>query len=237
MSCEFGEHVCAVLEFVNGIEPRLNSVGPWHYERWLESRSKILPVLHDLGILFGAVMGFLRWYDKRETVLFKRLLQLLGDQRQKLHLAREYTLASIAQPMLGVKPAAPTFVLNSLRSILKRHDWTPALISVGPHRVDKSLLELHSALNRTDVSAVANRALLIDQRFSAYLIEGALAAARSQSQLALDKFDAALSVDGKSSDIRTLELRVQQLIKLGRTGEATGQLVFLRTLIEQKLNS
>ena len=105
------------------------------------------------------------------------------------------------------------------------------------------LARTHGLLDRKDETAASYKSFLAEQRYSAYVIEGAIAAVRSgaaktdQDRLklgddALEKFEAALNVDGKASDVQALELLALQFYKLDRLPLAAARFDEMQRLIE-----
>jgi hypothetical protein len=246
MACEFGEAACAALQALEPIKLQISdfltaAIG-WFWIFW----DKISHHLHAIAGLFGAAMAALRWWDRRETVIFGRLNNLLADQGQKIRNSSAHTLGAMNRPTLGKRPTAPLFSAKALQRIFRRNRWQPAYSLAGPHRVDRQLNATHDLLVKKENLAAEQRAFLVEQRFAAYVIEGALAAARSArsdtssakalGERALEKFDAALKVEGKAKDLVTLELRALQLFKLGRAAEANQEFERIEELTKQHLD-
>jgi hypothetical protein len=103
------------------------------------------------------------------------------------------------------------------------------------------LARTHVQLNDKDDTITLHRSFAIAQRYSANVLQGALGAARANgkdsqernrlNQTALDRFDAALALEGKNSDAVVLELKCLQLRKLQRTGDASAELGNLEALL------
>ncbi|CAN0182181.1 unnamed protein product, partial [Phaeothamnion confervicola] len=173
-----------------------------------------------------------RQWDKREKVVFDRLHDLLGQQGLLIRQNGRYTLDQIVRPSPTIHPILPLFAVTAIRKLFAWRNWQPQLVPTGPmKRADCMLERTHSTLDLKDKAASDYRVFLTEQRFAAYILEGALASARSgqaknrQEQirlgtLALDKLQSALAVPGKSNDLEVLELKAIQLAKLRRDIEA-----------------
>jgi hypothetical protein len=115
--------------------------------------------------------------------------------------------------------------------------------------VAKKLERAHESLDRKQQLADNYRSFVNEQRFSAFMLEAAIASSRSELKgiepqkslelgvQALDKFDAALSVDGHSTDADARELKGLQLRNLGQGGLADSEFGALQILIEQQIDS
>src|SRR5262249_20973022 len=128
----------------------------------------------------------------------------------------------------GVTPLPPGERRSLLVQLMRvaRRWWSPVRLS-GPITWAENLVRrTHVQLDQKDGVISLHRAFAVGQRYSVYLLEGALAAARAGSgedtqersrlnQVALDRFDAALALEGRNSDAVVLELRCLQLRKLG----------------------
>ena len=183
-------------------------------------------------------MAFLRWWDGREAVLYRRAIRRLGERGNQIRVACKHALDLILRPSPGEMPTQPLFVAPPLRDVLARDGWRPFLsISDTLTYANGKLHEAHTILAEKYRTLRQQKSFIVEQRFSAFLLEGAIAAARAaeakavhernrRNNEALKFFEAALNVDSKSSDLLALEFRGLQLVKLNRKPEA--QQVFLR---------
>jgi tetratricopeptide (TPR) repeat protein len=198
----------------------------------------IQPHLQWIGFIFGAAMAFLRWWDGREAVLYRRANRRLGERGNQVRTACKHALDLILRPSPGEMPTQPLFVAPPLRDVLARDGWQPLLsISDTLTYASGKLHEAHGILAEKYRTLRQQKSFIVEQRFSAFLLEGAIAAARAaearvvhernrKNNEALKFFEAALNVDSKSSDLLALEFKGLQLVKFNRKPEA--QQVFQR---------
>ena len=210
MECEAGTIVCKVRELWQLIQPHL---------QWI-------------GFIFGAAMAFWRWWDGREAVLYRRANRRLGERGNQIRVACKHALDLILRPSPGEMPTQPLFVAPPLRDVLARDGWRPLLsISDTLTYASGKLHEAHGILAEKYRTLRQQKSFIVEQRFSAFLLEGAIAAARAadarvvpernrKNNEALKFFEAALNVDSKSSDLLALEFKGLQLVKLNRKPEA-----------------
>jgi hypothetical protein len=135
-------------------------------------------------------------------------------------------------------PTQPLFVVPQLRDVFSQDGWHPLFgVSDTLNYASGRLREAHATLAEKYRTLRQQKSFIVEQRFSAFILEGALAAARAaeldagfgrnrKNNEALKFFEAALNVDGKSSDLLALEFKGLQLVKLNRKVEA--QQVFQR---------
>ena len=248
MECEFGDFACKAIASIgfNGTEitglwRKVVELAVWLYEI-------IRPHMQSLSLVFGAVMAAWRWYDKRAAVVFGRIDKLLGDEGRKVREACQHSLLKVTRPGPETRPDVPLFAAKALRRVFNRWRWRPVLSTGGPLTIaERALARSHRTLDSKDDTAANYKTFLIEQRFSAFALEGAIASARSGAtkdrqrrldlgSVALQKFDEALQVEGKSSDFQVLELRAIQMRKLGRAAAAQ-EFDRVRRLIEERLTA
>jgi tetratricopeptide (TPR) repeat protein len=184
-------------------------------------------------------MAFLRWWDGRESVLYRRANRRLGERGNQVRAACKHALGLILRPSPGEMPTQPLFVAPPLREVLAQDGWQPFLgMSNTLTYASGKLHEAHAILAEKYRTLRQQKSFIVEQRFSAFLLEGAIAAARAaetkvvyernrKNNEALKLFEAALNVDSKSSDLLALEFKGLQLVKLNRKPEA--QQIFQRT--------
>jgi len=173
-------------------------------------------------------------------------MRLLQDDGKFLQDSCRYSLDAVLYPSPVALPQQPIFTVDALRRIFGRRWWHP-LNRIEPLQWGKHFLrQAHTQLDERDDTIALHHSFAIAQRYSAYLVEGALASAyadrskHNQSrnrwhQRALDRFDAALALEGKSSDAVLLELKGLQLRKFGRVPDALDVLGTLETLLKERL--
>ena len=190
-------------------------------------------------------MAFWRWWDGREAVLYRRANRRLGERGNQIREACRHTLGLILRPSPGEMPTQPLFVAPQLRDVLARDGWQPFYgASDTLNYASGKLQEAHATLAEKYRTVRQQKSFIVEQRFSAFLLQGAIAAARAaetkvdfdrnrKNGEALKFFEAALNVDSKSSDLLALEFKGLQLVKLNR--KPVAQQVFQR--IEELLGA
>jgi tetratricopeptide (TPR) repeat protein len=125
-----------------------------------------------------------------------------------------------------------------LQDVLAKNGWQPFYgTSDTLSYTSGKLHEAHAILAEKYRTLRQQKSFIVEQRFSAFLLEGAIASAQAakakvapernrKNNEALKFFEAALNVDGKNSDLLALEFKGLQLVKLNRKPEA--QQVFER---------
>ena len=209
MDCEAGPYICAARELVVGVQPHL----PW------------------IGFLFGIAMAVWRWWDGREEVLYRRANRRLNERVNQLRDACGHAVGQVLWPSPGRLPVKPLFSAPALREVVWDYGWRPLFRFTDPleHASDR-LEDAHKDLAEKYHWLRQNKSFLVEQRFSAFLLEGAIASAQAGEKTghdaiakhvdALRFFEKALKVESKSADPLALELRGIQLYKLGRVQEA-----------------
>jgi hypothetical protein len=203
------------------------------------------PHLQWIGPLFGIAMAAWRWWDRREAVVWRRAMRLLGDQGRYVQDCCRRSLAAILYPGPATPVQRPAFAVPALRQIFARRWWSPLRLS-GPIKwAEKLLGRTHVQLDYRDDTIALHRSFAIAQRYAAHVLQGAFSAARANgkdlqernrlNQIALDCFDAALALEGKGSDAILLELRCLQLRKLDRDADACDELRRLEDLLTTQL--
>jgi hypothetical protein len=200
-----------------------------------------------MGVIFGAAMAFWRWWDGREAVLYRRVNRRLEERGAEVSAACKHALDLILRPGPGVKPTQPLFVAAGLRELFSRDTWQPVFGMSDPlSTAGAKLHEAHRTLAEKYATLRHQKGFVAEQRFSAFLLEGAIAAARAgdskvdaergrNNSEALQRFEAALRVDGKGFNLVGLELKALQLRKLGRKQDALEVLIRVERLLEALL--
>jgi hypothetical protein len=222
VECEAGIIVCKAREIWGVLQPHL---------QWI-------------GFIFGAAMAFWRWWDGREAVVYRRANRRLGERGNQVRVACKHALALLLRPSPGEMPRQPLFVARPLRDVLARDGWQPWLsISDTLTYASGKLRETHGILAEKYRTLRQQKSFVVEQRFSAFLLEGAIAAARAadatnvhernrKNNESLRFFEAALHVDSKSSDLLALEFKGLQLVKLNRKPEAQQTFERVEELLE-----
>ena len=174
------------------------------------------------------------------------MTRLLADQGKYVQDCCKHSLAAVLYPSPATRAQQPLFAVGALRRIFARRWWHP-LHRAAPLQWGRYFLnQTHRQLNARDNTIALHRSFAIGQRYSAFVLQGALAAGyanrakRDQgrnrlNQMALNRFEDALALEGKGSDAVVLELKALQLRKLGRNREAINELGRLQALLEGRL--
>jgi hypothetical protein len=210
--------------------------------------AEIQPHLQWIGPLFGIAMAAWRWWDKRESVIWRRVMRLLADQGRYVQSSCRYSLAAVLYPTPATRPQEPLFAVGALRRIFGRRWWHP-MDRATPLKWGRHFLkQAHTQLNAKDSTIALHRSFAVGQRYSAFVLQGALAAAYASNskrahgrnrlnQVALNRFEDALALEGKGSDAVVLELKALQLRKLGRVRQALTELSNLQASLEGRLQA
>jgi hypothetical protein len=215
MECASNDLLCAIEQ-------------GWNFITSEKGRALIWQFLKDIAAIIGVALAALKWYENRESVVFRRLSGLLGEQAQRTKQALSHVLQMITRPGPADPPKMPSFAEAPLRALLKRRHWTPVLAFAGPlTSADRKLNRTHRRLDKRQDTASRYQIFINEQRFAAHMLQGAIASARSErastehrlNQLttqALDSFQKASRVPGKSDDLNSIELIGIHLRKLGQ---------------------
>jgi hypothetical protein len=226
VECEVGDLVCKCRELWALLQPHL---------QWI-------------GFVFGAAMAIWRWWDGREAVLYQRVNRRLQERGLEISAACRHSLELILRPSPGARPKQPLFIAPTLRYLFIRETWRPLFAMFDPlSTASGKLSEAHATLAKKYRTLRHQKAFVAEQRFSAFLLQGAIAAARAgeangdaerskRDREALERFEAALRVEGKGSDLAGLEVRGLQLRKVGRKQDALEVFQRVEKLLEGLLS-
>jgi len=180
-----------------------------------------------MAAILGVALTFLKWWESREAVIFGRLSGVLGEQASQTQDSLRYVVQRIRRPGPADPPRTPVFAELPLRRLFSRHHWKPVLSFAGPFTsADRKLKRIHRKLDKRERTANGYRNFVNEQRFAAYLLQGAIALGRSESatdnylnrlnEAAANSLQRALTVSGKQNDLDALELKGILLRKLGQ---------------------
>jgi hypothetical protein len=208
----------------------------WQWATSEAGRQYIWQLLKDLAAIAGVALAFLKYWESREAYIFGRLSSVLGEQAAHTRDALRYVIQRVRRPGPADPPRTPLFAELALRRLFRRRHWKPVLSLAGPYTsADRKLRRIHRRLDKRQRAATQYQAFVNEQRFAAYLLQGAIALGRSEAatsdnrlsrlnETAIDRFERALRVAGKEYDLNALELKGLILRKLGHIGAsgATG---------------
>lgn len=202
----------------------------WQWVTSEPGRQFIWQLLKDLAAIAGVALGFLKYWESREAYVFSRLSSVLGEQSAQTRDALRYVIQRIRRPGPADPPRFPVFAERSLRRLFSRRHWKPAFSFAAPlTSADRKLRLAHRKLDRRQRAATNYQSFVNEQRFAAYLLQGAIALGRSESatndsrlsrshEAAVDRLERALRVAGKENDLDALELKGLIFRKLGQIG-------------------
>lgn len=193
------------------------------------------PHTQFIAAIFGAAMFAWKWYDRRDVIVFGRIAKLLGDQGEKVRRASARTVELIIRPAPSPKPLEPAFAVAPLLRVLKREGFGSFLGYASATKAAKQLSYAHGLLDRKTQATDDYVRLIREQRFSAFMLEGALASARGARttdpairsrnfQTALERFIEAANVPGRTLDATTRELVARHKFLCGQNDLAAGDL-------------
>src|SRR5262245_22710465 len=119
MNCGSSDVLCHVLDllgsfgadasFLTGVLARVGD----------SLRENVQPIVGLAGLSFGVW----KWWQYRESVLHRRLLDYLTTQDGRLVRARSYVVEALHRPGAERNFAEPLFATRPLRRLLKRRGW------------------------------------------------------------------------------------------------------------------
>lgn len=245
-ACESGELICLALDWwnffviqvafalatvwavISRYVPFANLVvdraaaGVNYLFSWLGERER----LQAFGTLAGITFGIYKWWYNRENMLMRRMLDVLRDRDRRLGNIRQDAVSAITTPGPNVKHTVPLFVVGKLQKVLRRRRWLPLLRTQKlPTVTDRALQKAAARLNKLIGAAEKIAASRRSELFSAHMLQGALASARSerypkselqaaQNNIARRHFEQALGIPGFGSDRIARECLGVQFMKL-----------------------
>lgn len=246
VACESGELLCLASEWWNFFVtqlafaaaaiwalisrnvPSANAVldraaaGVNYIFSWLGERER----LQAFGTLAGVSFGIYKWWYNRESMLMRRMLDALSSRDRRLGDIRKDAVNAITTPGPGVRHTVPLFVVPKLQKVLRRRRWLSLLRwQKLPTATDRALQKAAARLNTLIGAAEKIAASRRSELFSAHMLQGALASARSerypkaeqqaaQNNIARRHFEDALEVSGFATDRLARECLGIQFLKL-----------------------
>lgn len=188
---------------------------------WLGERER----LQAFGTLAGVSFGIYKWWYNRESMLMRRMLDVLSNRDRRLDHIRLDAASAIATPGPNVKHTVPLFVVGKLQKVLRRRRWLPLLRTQKLPTATDRALQAATRLNKLIGAAEKIAASRRSELFSAHMLQGALASARSerypkaeqqaaQNNIARRHFEDALATPGFATDRLARECLGAQLMKL-----------------------
>jgi hypothetical protein len=200
----------------------------WQWVTSDSGRQFVWQFLKDLAAIAGVALTFLKWWERREAYVFGRLSNILGEQATYTRDALRFVVQRMRRPGPADSPKMPIFAEGPLRRLFGRRHWKPVFALAEPlTSADRKLRRLHRKLEMRQRAATNYQTFVSEQRFAAYMLQGAIALGRTEStatdirlnrlnEIANDRFQSALQVVGKENDLDALELRGLLLRKLGQ---------------------
>ena len=198
----------------------------WRHLVEVQARHPQLLSFQTLFGLVGTVLGVWKWWESRETHLFKRFEQMIEGQEVQLVKARADLLEVMNRPGPGLLIKPPLFADRPLRAVLSRKKWYRAFVSFAlAGRVDRRLDSAVRTSNHKVTAYLHRLSFSREQIASARLLQGALALGRAANtkevfesqrldQEALDHFRAVLELPNHKNDLAARELIAHQLSRL-----------------------
>jgi hypothetical protein len=182
MGCEFSESICEVLA---AVEPTRDIIVQKIYSVIAAIR-KFLEFLEPhvkwLGALLTIAAAVWHKWQTSENKTFDRFAKLIDNQNKRTENSRVHTVNLITKPLFSTKPEFPLFAAKELNAVFKRRSWRSAVVLTKPmEKADKKLVVVHDVLNKENSRALAYATFVAQQRFSTFIVEGALASARSEN--------------------------------------------------------
>lgn len=239
VTCGADDVICIVWSWISENELLTGTILEEVSERWTGSSGFlgfVGDLLRDYGQLLvgfmGVSFGVWKWLTYRETILHKRLAEYLDEQDGRLLHARNDLLQAIERPGPGRAYADPIFSDSRLRAVLRERRWDFSTFGGQIVRsvngdIDKALEHIENRIETAEAVLKSFR----EQRSTAHLIKGAVAAAESKNALtgaaaierdssALIHFRTAMQVPGHARDTYAKEFEAHQLRRLGKLDEA-----------------
>ena len=233
MACEVGDFACQVIAQATGwwdqvvvwaagfwyrvlvalpiLGRNWSSIADWVIARLESFRQNPQPLV-TLGAL---VLAITKWYQGRETQTLRRAARIVREKDRRLKGAREELIDNICRPGPHRASDVPLFIERHLKTILARRGWLPTLRLVPiPSRTDGRLNKALKRLGEQITFEQAQLDFLHQQKASAFLIRGAIAAAGSLNAEALGHFRNALAMPGNADDISAEEWQAHMLLCL-----------------------
>jgi hypothetical protein len=220
MDCAATDYVCQVTVWLDEWAPGVLAWITWAFER-------LRPHIPWLVALASLSVTVVKWLQSRDSVTFKRLAEIIGEDDARLWQCRYDVLQTYTRPGPDrMTTNAPLYVVRPLRQVLQQRRWIPAFtfgsaMKRADRRLDKALRKLQDQIDWAE----KRQRFLRRQLAAAHLLKGAVASARTartkshdkQLQLnraALGDFTSALGVPGNDRDIVATEHKGHQLRKL-----------------------
>ncbi len=189
--------------------------------------------IKDIVGLAIASIGAWKWWQNRDSVIFRRLHRILEQEDGRIRHARADMLRILQRPGPREQFDKPLYVENELKEVFARRGWRSIFLRRLPRlsKVDDILNKALEKIAAKEELLEPCRAMYQHQKFSALMIQGTVAAARAQrtksSQVqsalrasAIEKFENAERVPGYEDDLDALELLTLQLMAQGHFQDA-----------------
>jgi hypothetical protein len=236
MECNGDALRCVLLDHLHALPALYSQLRDVLFDlwRWLG------PHIQNIAALASFAFGAWKWWNSRESVLYKRLQEMLAREDLRLKHARADVLRLISRPEPAAKAVTPLFSVAPLRRLLRRRRWRPLLKEIGIiGSVEREIRSALKTLDRQQDIALQQIGYFHEQRASVPLLQGAISAARAEyapndvirrelDTGALASFRAAAEVNEQGFDPDAIEFTAHQLRKLGEYEQALDQYTMLR---------
>jgi hypothetical protein len=186
----------------------------------------------DIFSLIVASVGAYKWWNNREKVVFRRLHTILEEEDTRLRHARVDLLRTLHRPAPREHFSSPLYIESELKSVLDRRGWKQILRRATQlTKVDRLLTTALDNIQQREKLLRPALAMYQHQRFSAFVIQGAIASARAERTssmqvrsalraTSIEKFQSARRVAGFTKDLDALEMLALQLMAQGHYDDA-----------------
>jgi tetratricopeptide (TPR) repeat protein len=225
MDCGVGEWACQPLV----------TIGTWLNWGMLQLwrlYEIIQPHLQNIFALASGAFAAWKWYQARESVVFRRLSKILNEEESRLRHARADLMRIVHRPAPGVTVQQPRYALPAIKQLLKKRRWNSVFgVTDTVTATDRKLKRVVQKLQDQEKLLTERLAQFRQQRATAFLMQGAIASARAAHVIpspkarefnatAVERYRFALDIPGNDADLDALEHLGCQLRQLQEPEEA-----------------
>jgi tetratricopeptide (TPR) repeat protein len=195
---------------------------------WRQTLDPLIWIIASVLAIIPGSFAIYRWWFYRDSRLPERLNELIAKEEKRLHAARAALLSAVQNPDARHAPVTPPYFFGpSFSQTVRNLGWggwvmNPFFFTIAEQEIEVALVEIERRLHFCEQSQANCR----NQEAAAYLVKGALAAARAGKErpksgqadrwnrAALNHFGRALEID--SGDMEALEYVAHQQRILGQ---------------------